>query len=128
LFLVFSCFENPDLVWEGGAADEYLREMQRHLMRFVLLTPLDIVAWGLSRVSLESKAAELFDIYDSFLARINDEGLRRHLQDIPPKNVYNDSAFLELREVSHALQGVLTHVFFEADTLLRKFTIKYGVF
>jgi len=129
LLTVFSCFKNPELPLDGDVADDhYVREMQRHLMRFVLLTPLDIVAWGLTRVSLEAKAAELFDIYDAFLERINDEGLRKHLCDLPPKTVYQDGAFTELRNMSHALQDVLTHAFFQADTLLREFNIEYGVF
>ena len=127
LLIVFSCYENPDLNWDRDSAEEYIREMQRHLMRFVLLTPLEIVAWGFSRVSLQAKAAELFDIYDAFLAKLT-TALRRYLQDLPPQNVYNDRSFLELRNASHAFQRVLTDVFFEADTLLRKFTIIYGVF
>jgi hypothetical protein len=129
LFTVFSCFKNPDLPLDGEVADDhYVREMQRHLMQFVLLTPLDVVAWGFTRVSLEAKAAELFDIYDEFLERINDEGLRRHLRDLPPRTVYQDKAFGELRDMSHALQDVLTYAFFEADTLLREFNVEYGVF
>ena len=130
LLTVFSCFENPDLTpdFDPGNVEPYVREMQRHLAQYVLLTPLDILVSEFLRVSLKDEAADLLEIYDLFLQRLDDSQLREHLRTLPPKNAYKDARFLELRSLSHDFQEVLTRSFFDMDTPLRRFNIKYGVF
>ncbi len=80
------------------------------------------------RVSLTSEAADLIDLYDVFLQKLDDHQLREYLKTVPPSNVYSDRRFMELRDLSHDFQNVLTKSFFIEDTLLRDFNIRYGVF
>ena len=130
LLTVFSCYENRDLseIFDPGDTGPYVREMQRHLARLALRAPLDILASEFMRVSLTSEAADLIDLYDVFLQKLDDRQLREYLKTVPPSNVYSDRRFMELRDLSHDFQNVLTKSFFIEDTLLRDFNIRYGVF
>jgi hypothetical protein len=126
LLTVFSCFNNNSLA--SIAPEHYIAKMQEHLLRFVLATPLNILAWTLTQLSLHAECVELLDIYDEFIAKLNDEDIRAQLSGLDPRAIYQDQLFLEIRTLSHRFQGVLTKVFFDADTSLRDFTVMYGVF
>jgi hypothetical protein len=130
LLTVFSCFDNRDLMarFDPDDTESYKREMQRQLMQFALLTPLDILISQFMRVSLEDEAAKLLDAYDVFLHKLNDSRTRDRLQKLLPEKAYRDKTFLELRGLSHDFQEVLTQSFFVEDTPLREFNVKYGVF
>lgn len=128
LMTIFSCFKCPALQLSGRPDDDYIGRMQSHLGQFVLSTPLNIVAWTLSRLGLGEECGRLFDCYNDFLAQLDNEAFRVHLDALGPRQVYEDGPFLRLREVSHSFQSILTEVFFQIDTELREFIFKYGVF
>ncbi len=128
LLTTFSCYNNNALQVEGGNPDQYLPMMQAHLMCFVHTTPVNIVVWSLQQLGLSERAGSILDHYERFLQRLNDEQVRNHLQAVSPNQIYQNQEFLDLREISHQFQDALTAVFFEAESELREFTIRYGVF
>lgn len=128
LLTVFSCYRNASLRLDAASEHAHVRTILSHLMNFVRSTPLNIVAWAFSRLGLFEEAGSVFDCYDTFIGYLNDEGLRNHLQAISPNALFEDRQFLAIREVCHHFQDGLSNAFFRADTELRDFTIKYGVF
>ena len=102
--------------------------LQRHLLNFVHSTPLEIAAWALRNIGLDAQCGQLFDVYEEFLASMDETAIRDHLTRLSETAVYDDEQFLRLRNISHRLQGVLRKVCFQEDTPLREFTYEYGVF
>jgi len=97
-------------------------------MCFVRATPINILVWTLRQIQLDEYAARILDSYDQYLQRLDDEGLRTHLGNVPANDIYKDATFLELRDLSHDFQTALNSIFFEVKSDLRDFTISYGVF
>jgi predicted nucleotidyltransferase len=128
LLMASSCFENPQLASNGTDLQERLRSIHTHLAQYVSLTPLEIVSLELARLSLTAEAGKLFDCYNLFLERLNDPEVRRTLEELPPQEVYTNRVFLDMRELSHRFQDVLTDIFFDKQTPLRDFNRQYGVF
>lgn len=128
LLTVFSCFNNDALRIDSAKADRYLPMMEAHLTRFVRSTSGNILVWALDGLGLAAQAADILTHYDEFLGRLDKADVRSHLGSLPADQVYRDQHFLELREISHQFQDALDEVFFKADTDLREFTLRYGVF
>lgn len=128
LLMVCSCYKNNSLRIEGETADYYLPNMEAHLTRFVRSTPVNIVVWALDYFGLRAAATEILNHYDEFLRRLDNEEVRSHLGAVALQDVYRDKQFLELRDISHGFQNALNAAFFEADTELRDFILRYGVF
>lgn len=126
LLTVFSCFENPSLA--SIPTGDYIGKMQEHLAKFVFATPLNILTWTLEKLSLEAECCRLLDIYDGFVAKLDDKSVRDQLSELDPHAVYKNPLFLEIREISHDFQDVITKVFFDTSEVLRDFTVTYGVF
>ncbi|WP_417392526.1 nucleotidyltransferase domain-containing protein [Gimesia sp.] len=124
MLTVFSCFKNESLKRDG----DYILKLQDHLLNFVHSTPLNIIVWTLQRIKREKDCVKLLDIYEQFLACMNKEPLRQHLESLNQEDVYVDKDFLECREISHQLQVVLQDICFKEESLLREFTCEYGVF
>jgi len=95
---------------------------------FVFKTPLEILAAFLVKHQLKEIAEDLFDSYDYFLSVLNNESKRKHLEGLSPKDINEDKTYQNLRKRGHIYQNSLTKMFFEGETSLRDFTIKYGVF
>jgi predicted nucleotidyltransferase len=128
LLAIFSCYKNAGLRISGKRDETYIETMRMHLGQFVLTSPLNIVAWTLSQLGLSEECGGLLDYYDAFLSQLDDEKARAHLDALNSEKVYEDETFLRLREMSHGLQERLTEVFFQCETELQEFVIKYGVF
>jgi hypothetical protein len=127
MMMAFSCFENKELS-EAVQKGNKLLAIQKHLKEFVFSTPLDIVVLGFQTLGLVNEAKQFLNYYESFLHSMHDPNKREQLSKLEPKDVYNDSVFLELRDLSHGFQQVMDSVFFDKDTELKMFTRKYGVF
>ena len=130
LLVVFNFYDNADLQEElarhvGAGVPAVAVE---HLRSCTAMPPLDIVCETFLRLGLTEAAGNLLDAYDVFLSKLNDPEVREQLEEAVPREAYADFTFLELREVSHEFQDVLTKVFFDDDTSLRAFNRKYGVF
>lgn len=84
-------------------------------------------------VLLESSASEknivqLYDAYNKFLSMLSDDDFRISLEEMGMRDVYKKEDFIEARKISDDFQQALTGIFFEEGTLLKEFTIKYGIF
>lgn len=129
LLIAFSCFDNPHI----GVPDEsdYTapdHPLLGHLMSFVSKPPIEVISETFCRLGVTDSAVELFDIYDDFLSRLDQEEVRRKLENLSARDAYKDRTFLELRSLSHRFQEVLTEAFFDRPTPLRVFNRHYGVF
>jgi hypothetical protein len=128
LLMVFSCFRNESLRRDGEGAGDYQLKLQKHLLNFVHSTPLSILVWTLQDLGLAEPCKDFLSLYEEFLGQINDKTVRDRLGGLSEEVVYTDEVFLHCRNISHRLQAILKHVFFEAATPLREFTFEYGVF
>ena len=103
--------------------------MEEHLLSFVKMSPLEILATFLVERKIKKETAhKLFSSYNSFLLLLNDERKREHLKRLRPDDVKGDDVFDEVREFSHEFQDGLTAMLFHDDEKLRDLTIVYGVF
>lgn len=128
LLTVFSCFRNNTLTVVPGSPDQFVPDLQTHLIEFVKSTSLDIVVWGLKELALDGIAESLLGEYDLFLQKLNEDELRKRFEALSANDAYQDSEFLELRKISHRFQDALDQAFFQKDTELREFTRSYGLF
>ena len=122
LLTAFSC----DRIEGGPSAG--VEEMLARLTEYAELPPLEIIARELTDLGLEKQAVDLFTLYDTFLARLNDKDKRQALESVQPQHAYQDPVFSEFRDLSHELQEILTNIFFDSQSRLRHLTLKYGVF
>ena len=122
LLMAFSC----DRIEGGPSAG--VEEILARLTEYAELPPLEIIAHELTDLGLEKQAVDLFTLYDTFLAYLNDKGKRQALESVQPQQAYKDAVFSEFRDLSHELQEVLTNIFFDSQSPLRHLTLKYGVF
>jgi hypothetical protein len=93
-------------------------------MRF---TPIDLVSRELLRGDRPDTVKSLMNSYDGFMALLEDDESRRHLEDLKFEDVADDVVFRRVRELSHSFQEGLTELFF-GDEDLRQLVTKYGVF
>lgn len=103
--------------------------IKEELIKNVALIPLEFILSVLLELGIrEDVVIELLDSYNRYLEMLNDEKFRNHLEKIEMKNAYGDDKFEEARENSHKFQYSLTKIFFEENSKLREFTLKYGFF
>jgi predicted nucleotidyltransferase len=130
---MLSCF-SCDLLASAEAREELKTihstvRMEEHLLSFMKMTPLEILATFLIERKLKKETAhKLFSSYNAFLVVLNDPEKRGHLKGLRPEDVKGDTVFDEVRRFSHEFQDGLTAMFFKDDEKLRDLTIFYGVF
>ncbi|MFN8608210.1 MAG: hypothetical protein U0931_11810 [Vulcanimicrobiota bacterium] len=122
LLTAFSC----DRV--GGGAGASVEDILERLTEYAELPPIEIIARELTDLGLEKEAVRLFDLYDTFVDRLNEGDKREALERVQPQDAYSNQVFLEFRDLSHELQQILTEIFFDSKSSLRELTLKYGVF
>lgn len=108
--------------------NESMPRFMSDLLDVARMTPLQIVGQVLIHNAERDTAVKMLDAYDGFLAVLNDEAKRRHLEQLCPAKAYNDTVFNDCRDMSHDFQAALTQLFFHDDARLRAFTMEYGVF
>ena|SRR5438094_1500898 len=100
-----------------------------HLTKFLRQAPLQIVAHAALEYGLpESLSRGLFDAYDKFLALLNDEEKRAHLDKLAEEDLEHDGIFSAARQVRHEFRDAIQRLFLEGDTKLCHLTREYGVF
>jgi len=127
----FNCYLCPAQEAGDGApsiAPNYGVRLIAQLRSYTNRTPLDIVAQALDQYAKKETAAQLFAAYDGFLALLDDEDTRRHLEHLQPEAAVKDRIFQHTRDVSHAFQGALDTFFFDDHPELSKLVRRYGVF
>jgi len=99
------------------------------LRRFLRRTPLEILASSLMHLDhLDGTARKLFSAYDEFLGMLSDQGVRDHLEALPPDPDQSDDAFQRARQLSHTFRDGLLELFFDDRTDFSQLTKTYGVF
>jgi len=100
-----------------------------HLTRFIRHSPLQIMAHAALEYGLaESHSKRLFDAYDKFLALLDDEQKREHLDQLREENVERDEIFSAARHVRHEFRDAVQELFVEGGSRLCHLTREYGVF
>lgn len=92
------------------------------------VSPLDKVATLM--LSQPSAAKEFFEPYDRFLAALDDESTRKHLERLHREEASHDAVYESLREQSYRFRMAVDKLFFERDVspLLPDLIRRYGVF
>ncbi|MES2392548.1 MAG: hypothetical protein V4555_12965 [Acidobacteriota bacterium] len=92
-------------------------------------TPLEITANLLRRFPEHNDATKkLFDAYDQFLRLLLNDDSRNHLEQLHADATENDAIYLKAKEAAHQFRDALEEIFLDGRSILKKFTIKYGVF
>ena len=98
-------------------------------------SPLEIIALyflkfseGKNKDNVQSVASNLFGAYDQFLGVLQDEEVRKHLDNLQPDELDEDSKYQQAREWSHTFNKAILDLFFHLDEELGELTKTYGVF
>jgi predicted nucleotidyltransferase len=120
LLMCASSYQNPEISVE---------ELKLNFNEIVSLKALDFIVEELIKYNIPDKfIIQLLNAYNRFLELLNDNTLREKIKKLPMKDVYLDKEFLEARNNAHLFQEALDHIFFNEDTPLKQFTLKYGLF
>jgi hypothetical protein len=102
------------------------------LSEMISLTPLDRMAkFYLSQIempSLRAAASLFFSAYDQFLLLLNTPEKRHALSELPVDTMYDDSRFLEAREIRKCFKEAIRQTFLQPPSPLYKHIIELGVF
>lgn len=115
LVMCFRCSTHPN---PPGTADPPTGDMDRaalalvdHLSNDVQMTPLAIFArLFLESDRLDDVASRMFGAYDEFLAILDDDGRREHLDGLSQPDVAADPDYMRVRELGHLFQGGRLHL------------------
>ncbi len=113
----------PELAKDPSPAAqvEYLRDLFR-------CPPLETIADALLSYGKPSSVSLILDSYDRFLAGMDDQAKREHLESLPPTGEETDEHFQDMIKFSQDFEKGLLQLFFDDDTLLASLTRQYGVF
>jgi hypothetical protein len=98
LITCYSC--DPEWVAERDselASNPSVEGMAEYLEAFVRRPPLDILAEVLLKQAKPETAVELLDLYDAFLAHIDDPDLRSHLEQLRPDDAASDQRYKKMQ-------------------------------
>lgn len=109
-----------------------LEHFAERLASFLLvqteLSPLDLLSNVVRLRSTPETAEKIFGSYDRFLATLEDEDKRRHLEQLRFEDAADDVLFREMQSLGAEFQRGLTNLFFHDDPRLAELTRKYGLF
>jgi predicted nucleotidyltransferase len=134
LLMCFRCAILPAGTDEipGGDIEQAALELVDHLQTDVQMTPLALFAsLFIEHDQLSDAARRMFGAYDDFLAILNDDDKRKHLDELSqPELVASDPVYQRVRELGHEFQGALDAVFFDpvGCPQIYELTRTYGVF
>lgn len=106
-------------------------DAMKNIDRIAKLRPLEFIYCSLSDPRLDidkSLLVGLFECYDLFLGKLNEETFRKSLQELSIKDAYEDPTFIKSREISEQFQSYLHKILFDKNNELKDFMIKYGIF
>jgi hypothetical protein len=118
-----------DLFGEVQPKRSSLSPFIEKMVPLVRACPLDLLAramvkWGASPKVIK----QTFEAYDQFLALLNDQARREHLNKLPYEKSLKDPAFNEVRGISEAFQDGLNGFFLDGPDRIRELTLKYAIF
>jgi predicted nucleotidyltransferase len=109
------------------AAKPDVEGLVEYLLPFVDRTPLDILAEAVNPAERPDTAGLLFDSYNTFLEKLDQEEIRRQLESLIPATAVKDREFKAMEEIAERFQEGLEQLFFD-DPRFLPLTRKYGVF
>ena len=112
---------------EEESEDFVVQNLVVYLRRWTHRPPLESLATIVERHA-PLLADEIFGNYDLFLALLSDEKKRKLLEELGPDEAYNNSVFLEARQVATNFDEALTKLLFRSDDKIAELTQKYGLF
>lgn len=130
----FNCSLDPsqateDMQFDFGPINRWVEPLINQLTSYVNTTPLELLADTLQRRCPRIEITQsILDSYDSFLALLDKDDIRQELEKLSIDAAQKNSRFQDIRELTHAFQKGVEHLFFEGDTALVQLTRKYGVF
>lgn len=124
-----SCELRPSGLLQGGfdSDGDFCSAMTEHLLEFVQLTPLEILARMIIDHEAYDGGCQALQAYDDFLGVLSDEDKRGRLASLSPGDD-QDRLFVETNDIAHDFQEALMKVFFKTSPDLTKCTQRYGVF
>jgi len=133
LVMCFSCSSNSPGTSSPLDTDQESAALAivERLSSQVHMTPLSIFAnLFLDHDQLDAAATRMFGAYDEFLAILDDDDNRKHLDKLDQPAVATDPVYQRLRELGHEFQGALDTVFFDPTGFPEFYglTRMYGVF
>jgi hypothetical protein len=112
---------------ESAEADFTDQKLVSDLREWTGRPPLESLAAMVEHYA-PSLAADVFDSYDNFLSLLNSEAARQVLEQLTPDEAYENSEFLEAREVAHKVDEALLKLLFESNDKITEAVKKFGVF
>jgi hypothetical protein len=109
------------------AANPEVEGLVEYLLEFVARTPLDILAEAVDPIAMPTTARLLFDSYNTFLDRLDQECVRTKLENLSPEDAANDADYQGMQAIADQFEQGLEHLFFD-DPRWNPLTRKYGVF
>lgn len=108
--------------------DERARVAVDDMQAFLRQTPLDMMAWAMSKFGLAGPARLLFGSYDRFLALLGSDA-RTRLSTMDLADAPGDELFEEARQLGHDFQDALNELFLpDGKGAFYSLTRTYGVF
>jgi predicted nucleotidyltransferase len=108
--------------------DEFRSAMAQHLVRFVDMSPLEILAEFANHFSAQSAARRIFGAYDEFLGILLDSDKRLILKKLTVEAAASDALFEQSRSIATEYQKGLTELFFGTSEVLTSAAQEFGVF
>ncbi|MCI0335171.1 MAG: nucleotidyltransferase domain-containing protein [Planctomycetes bacterium] len=99
-----------------------------YLLPYVDRSPLDILAESAGAEATPATAEMLFDSYNAFLEKLDQEQIRKHLEELKPEEASSDEVFQSMQTAAEEFQQGLEWLFFDDSKRLAKLTRRYGVF
>ncbi len=128
---LLTCFSAELLASDGklepvGDIDQFLALLADFIAEQTTLTPLD----KLARVLIDHPelAKRITGSYDRFLAAIDDEQIRKQLENLDFSDAANTSVYNQLRDESHEFRFGINELFFDKHPKLTQLIRDYGVF
>lgn len=115
-------YEELDLAERVGITTDALE-------RFLVLTPMEMLAWAYLHFQLDEAAKKLFESYDGFLGILNSDE-RKELDGLSLDAAKDNPVFKQARELGHDFQAALNDLFLPADgkSAFYGLTRTFGVF
>lgn len=114
--------ENPELSDKPS-----IDKLVEYLTKLVGRTPLNTLAEVLAKHCDHEPAAMIFDSYNDFLAKLDDDTTRQHLDKLRPDDAASDEHFQAIQALSKTFEAGLEKFFFDSKQL-SSLTRSYGVF
>jgi predicted nucleotidyltransferase len=129
LLVCFSVNLDEELQSKISTATNDVRfHLRDHIMNYVRLTPLEILAKSTAMYGVSDDVArDLFGAYGAFLEILDNEDSREALKAVRSADSRTDATFKQIGEISEVFKGALDHIFFENRQIAR-LTREYGVF